>query len=190
MLLAALSLPAQHNTPILPAGDQFAVAVEQYGQPVSPEGHTVTLRKDTFTLVFAFRGEDAVLVGASFTPESYGPAAAGAPLEEIPVFDGMGMAEAPFNPDSLLMVNRSSPSYWHYFGDSEHRFTTITREKGIIVCRRTVAAVLYLETTGDIVPVGEMAEDTLYFVFARTEWADDYSRQIELQRDYLKIQFE
>jgi hypothetical protein len=167
----------------------FAVGLQQDGQPIPIENHQAILKKKTFTIVLYFKQPEAVLVNASFSPKSYEQAQADIPLHEIIGFSDLGMAEEAFNPKTLLMVSATAPHYWYYLDDTDHRFNDIIRKDRLLICRRIVAQVMYRDTTRKFVPARDIRENELYLVFMKTEWTQDFSRQVEKQRDYVKILF-
>lgn len=169
------------------SGEYFEVGIEQDGELVTINNHQVTLQKKPFTIILYLRQPDGILVNASFAPESFESARSGKPLKEIVGFTDLGMAEDIFNPQAMLIIAAQSPHFWYYANDANHRFNNVTRKKGFI-CRRIIANIMY-QGTKKFVPVKDIPEDTLYLVFMRTEWTQDFSQQIEKQRDYVKVIF-
>ena len=177
------------QSPLSRTGPYFGIGIEQYGQTIPINNHMVTLEKESFTIVFTFPGQEGVLVNVSTTPESFTPAQTGQALAEIPGFSDLGMAEEAFNPRALLMLSSSAPHFWYYANDSEHRFNEVKRQQNTVICRRIVANLMDRDTDKRIVSLRDMAEDTLYLVFMKTEWTSDFKQQIEKQRDYLTVRF-
>ncbi|MCP4400526.1 MAG: hypothetical protein GY801_24895 [bacterium] len=183
-------LPAAAQKTLLPEIDKyFAVGFEQNGQLIPIENHQVTLQKKTFSIVIYFKEPGSVLVNSSLYPESLGQARDGVPFERIRGFADLGMAEEPFNPKTLLMLSKQAPHYWYYEHDTSHRFNDVSRQKGLLVCRRITAQVMYRDKERNMVPVKNMRENAIYFVFMRTMWKQDFSRQFEQQREYVKVNF-
>ena len=168
----------------------FTVGFQQDGQDIPIKKHEVTLKKKTFSIVVTFKQPDSVLLNASVRPESYEMARTGKPLDIIPGFSDLGMAEEAFNPKSLLMLSADAPHYWFYQDGFTHRFNDVVQQDGLWICRRIVGQVMYRDTTRQMVPVRDISEDELYLVFMRTEWTQDFSQQYETQRDYVKIIFQ
>jgi hypothetical protein len=171
-------------------GPYFGIGIEQYGRVIPIENHAVTLEKESFTIVLTFPGQEGILVNASITPESFDRAQARQPLDEIPGFSDLGMAEEAFNPRALIMLSSKAPHFWYYANDSEHRFNEVERQQNTVVCRRIVANVMLRDGNKQIVSLRNIPENTLYLVFMKTEWTNDFKQQLEKQRDYLKIMFQ
>ncbi len=169
--------------------ESFAIGFEQNGRFIPVKDHQVTLEKKSFTVVVFFRQPDDILVNASLTPESFDPAQSGATLETIPGFTNLGMAEESFNPKTLLILSKDSPHYWYYKNDDEHRFNDIIPKDGQLICRRLITQVMH-GGQKQMTIVKELPGNTLYFVFLKTGWTNDFSKQIEQQRDYVKVVFE
>ena len=169
--------------------ESFAVGFEQSGRFIPVINHQVTLQKKSFTVVVFFRQPDDILVNASLTTESFDAAKAGAALSAIPGFANLGMAEESFNPRTLLILSKDSPHYWYYQDENDHRFNDIIPKDGQLICRRLITQVT---ASGQKQPsiVKELPGDTLYFVFLKTSWTNDFSKQIEQQRDYVKVNFQ
>jgi hypothetical protein len=171
------------------AADYFTVGLEQDGRAVPIVNHQATLQKRSFTIVVSLAQPDGILVNASFAADSYDSAQAGRPLSDIVGFTDLGMAEEAFNPQAALMASRRAPHYWYYQHDANHRFNDVRRREGRLVCRRIVANIMDRDATRHFTPLDQLAENTLYLVFMNTEWTQDFSRQLEKQRDYLKLVF-
>jgi len=165
----------------------FEVSLQQHGKIIPIENHQAVLDKQAFTLLLTFRQPESVLVNASLTPESFERAVAGAPLEEIPGFRDLGMAEDPFNSRVALMVSNRAPHFWYYANETDHRFNEVIHQDGKVICKRIVANIMYRETSKQYFALKDIREQTLYLVFMKTTWTSDYRQQIEQQRDYLKI---
>jgi hypothetical protein len=154
------------------------------------QDHQVILKKRAFTILLYFRGPEAVLVNAAFTPDSFDQARTGIPLKNISGFSDLGMAEEAFNPKTLLMISTQAPHYWYYENEASHRFNDVIVRDGTLICHRIVAQAMYRDTTRMLVPIRDLREDALYLVFIKTEWAKDFSQQFEKQREYVKVLFQ
>ena len=190
IILTASVLPAGAQTTTLPKIDQyFAVGFEQNGQLIPIQNHQITLEKKTFSLVLFFKKPGSVLVNASLHPTSFEQARNGVPFERIQGFADLGMAEEPFNPKTLLMLSNQAPHYWYYENDANHRFNDVSWRQGTLVCRRILGQVMYRDEDRKLSPVKNIRENAIYFVFMRTMWKQDFSRQFEQQREYVKVNF-
>ena len=166
--------------------ESFVIGFEQSGRFIPVKDHQVTLEKKSFTVVVFFRQPDDILVNASLTTESFDAAKAGAALKAIPGFTNLGMAEESFNPRTLLILSNDSPHYWYYKDENDHRFNDIIPKDGQLICRRLITQVMASGQKQPII-VKELPGDALYFVFLKTSWTNDFSKQIEQQRDYVKV---
>jgi len=169
--------------------ESFAIGFEQNGQFIPVKDHQVVLEKKSFTVVVFFRQPDDILVNASLTPESFDAAKSGAALSAIPGFKNLGMAEESFNPRTLLILSKDSPHYWYYTDEHDHRFNDIIPKDGQLICRRLITQVMQ-SGKPQLSIVKELPGNTLYFVFLKTSWTKDFSKQIEQQRDYVKVIFQ
>ncbi|PIE29277.1 hypothetical protein CSA57_09730 [candidate division KSB3 bacterium] len=167
----------------------FAVAFEQHGQLIPIANHQITLEKNSFSIVLFFKEPGSVLVNASLQSESFEQARDGVAFEQIQGFTDLGMAEEPFNPKTLLMLSKQAPHYWYYEDASKHRFNDVRWQEGLLVCRRIVAQVMYREKGRATLPLRDMRENAIYFVFMRTIWNQDFSGRFEQQREYVTVNF-
>ena len=189
VLLNFASYASGQNISPLEPGKYFAVGIEQGGKLISVTNHQVILQKQSFSIVLFLKQPDGILVNASLTPESFESARTGRPLKEIQGFTDLGMAEDIFNPQAMLILASQSPHYWYYESDANHRFNEVKQEQGVIICKRIVANLLYRDTTREYVSIRAIRENDLYVVFMKTEWTQDFSQQLEQQREYIHIQF-
>ena len=169
--------------------ESFAIGFEQNGQFLPVKDHQIILEKKSFTVVVFFRQPDDILVNASLTPESFNLAQSGAALTDIPGFANLGMAEESFNPRTLLMLSNDSPHYWYYADENDHRFNDVIVKNGQLICRRLITQVMQVEKK-QLSIVKELPGNALYFVFLKTSWTKDFTKQIEQQRDYVKVIFQ
>lgn len=190
ILITTSVVPVVAQTTHLPEIDKhFAVAFEQNGQLVPINDHQVTLEKKTFSIVLYFKEPGSVLVNAALHPDSFEQARDGVPFERIQGFADLGMAEEPFNPKTLLMLSKNAPHYWYYEHDTNHRFNDVRLKDGILICRRITGQAMYRDGNRNMVPIRDMRENAMYFVFMRTMWKPDFSQQFEQQREYVKVTF-
>ncbi|GAK54405.1 hypothetical protein U14_05690 [Candidatus Moduliflexus flocculans] len=169
--------------------ESFAIGFEQNGQFLPVKEHQIILEKKSFTVVVFFRQPDDILVNASLTPESFNLAQSGAALADIPGFANLGMAEESFNPRTLLMLSKDSPHYWYYADENDHRFNDVIVKNRQLICRRLITQVMQVEKK-QLSIVKELPGNALYFVFLKTSWTKDFTKQIEQQRDYVKVIFQ
>ncbi|PIE33501.1 hypothetical protein CSA56_11280 [candidate division KSB3 bacterium] len=190
-MLLGLTLPVFGQTdgvvPEIP--HYFAVAFEQNGRLIPISNHQVVLEKKSFSIVLYFKQPENVLVNASFTADSYNQARSGASFDNIKGFSDLGMAEEPFNPNTLLMLSNYAPHYWYYENNANHRFNDVKSKNGILICRRIVGQIMYRDTNRKHVSIKDMTETTLYLVFMRTQWTQGFRQQIEKQREFIKVIF-
>lgn len=187
ILTGVASFTAATELPVVT--ESFAIGFEQSGQFIPVNDHQVTLEKKSFTVVVFFRQPDDILVNASLTPESFDPAKAGAASDEIPGFKNFGMAEESFNPKTLLILSNDSPHYWYYADEHDHRFNDMILKNGQLICRRLITQIM-LHGKKQLSIVKELPGNSLYFVFLKTSWTQDFTKQIEQQRDYVKVNFQ
>lgn len=172
------------------ADSYFSVGIQQDGRDVPIQDHQVVLQKKTLTIVLYFPRPEGILLNASFSSESYEKAKRGEPFDQIPGFTDLGMAEENFNPQTLLIVSKTAPHYWHYHQDGDHRFNDITQRNGMFVCRRIIAQIMNRDTTPQkLTLVKDLPEQELYLVFMKTEWSQDFTQQFEKQREYVQVIF-
>ena len=187
IMIGAAHFAAAADLPVVT--ESFMIGFEQSGQFIPVTNHQVVLEKKSFTVVVFFRQPDDILVNASLTPESFDLAKSGAALAEIPGFANLGMAEESFNPRTLLILSKDSPHYWYYANENDHRFNDIIPKNGQLICRRLITQVMQ-GGKQQLSIVKELPGNTLYFVFLKTSWTTDFSKQIEQQRDYVKVIFQ
>lgn len=149
---------------------------------------TVTLEKAPFSLVFTARGPFSVYVHACVEDTSFRAASEGKWVGDIPGFSGSGTLEGARNPEAALVFSPDEPNYWFYTSEEEHRFSSVSRDSGKLVCEREIERFVFTEQ-GKTVPVGDYREDRVYLVIMELEWNRDYSEKLEKSRRLLKIDF-
>ncbi|MDY0091624.1 MAG: hypothetical protein RBT80_02890 [Candidatus Vecturithrix sp.] len=167
----------------------FAIGFAQDGKIVPITNHQVILAKRPFTILLYLKQPDGILVNASFAPQSFTQAEAGAPLADIVGFSDLGMAEEPFNPKTLLMISSNAPHYWYYEHDAHHRFNHVTLQHNMLVCERIVGQVMDRDASKTLQSIRNIRENALYLVFMKTEWTPDFRQQREKQREFVQILF-
>ncbi|MEK7524082.1 MAG: hypothetical protein AAB588_03545 [Patescibacteria group bacterium] len=194
ILCGALIIP---KVPLAYAHNQhFEIELRQNGKIIPVEDHAAKLKNEPFDLILILSEPFAVRVNASLQPKSYDDAKAGIPLTEIHGFQdaGRGMADTLLNPNKEIFIENDSINYLYYDGPKDHRFNRVSRKKGKIIGKRTIRQVVIVEPSGDHLgditqPIKKLKGKTLYFVFANSKWIENYSKQEEYQRDFLKIDF-
>jgi hypothetical protein len=168
--------------------EYFTVGIEQGGRMLKIEDHQVRLDKKRFVIVISFRDPDAVLVNASFNPQSFRDAMAGRSIRGIAGFSGKQIREERFNKRKLIHVTERDFHYWNYFSEGSHKFDAAKYKRGAWVCHRTVLG--YIEP-GAAAPrdIRYLDKPEMYLVFVKPEWNRTRTRRIEKQREYLKLLF-
>lgn len=161
----------------------------QNGAMIPVRNHQVILKKQPFTIVLSLRQPDGILVNASFDPQSFNQARAGAPFADIAGFSDLGMAEEPFNPKTLLMTSNEAPHYWYYENNASHRFNQVTSQQNRLICERIVGQIMYRDTSKKMLSIRDIQENALYLVFMKTEWSADFRQQYERQREFIQVLF-
>ncbi len=164
------------------------VSVRQGEKSVRGAVGTVTLEKAPFSLVFTARGPFSVYVHACMEDTSYRAAAEGKWVGDIPGFSGSGTLEGAQNPESALVFAPDEPNYWFFTSEEEHRFTSVSRNFGKLVCEREIKRFVFTDK-GTTIPVDEYRGDSVYLVIMELEWNRDYSEKLEKSRRLLKIDF-
>ena len=122
------------------------------------------LQRGPFDLVFEADSAFAILVNASFKPETFMGALSGIPTMDLPGFAETGMAETLFNADRDVIVADSAPSYWYYDAKKDHRFNKVKKRRGRLICTRTIEN-LYFRETAISGALANARHEPLYLVF-------------------------
>lgn len=167
----------------------FTVTIEQNGVVKEIIDNTVSLGRGEFFMIFTFPAPDSLYVNASFDSETFDLVKLNTPVEKIAGFSSTAMAEDLFNQDETLMISRLSPSYWHYAGEKDHRFTSVEVFKSGIVCRRKISFIADVDGKKNREPLKSIKNDFLYLSFMKLEWNRDFTGRIESGRKWLRIDF-
>lgn len=170
----------------------FKIDFVQDGSIIPANNHEVKLKRNSFAIVVSFSVADSVFVNASFKSDAYDAALLQTELEKLPGFKGAGIQEELFNKEMVLHMSDDSANYWFYRNESAHRFNEVMIKDGIIACKRQVDYITYemIDDSKPKVPVSEIKEDTIYFVFIKFEWNEDYSQRIEKKRIVYRVVFQ
>ena len=177
------------NTKDAPPFEHFQISFEQDGMPVPVINRTVQLKKSPFSIIVRFPVPDGIFINTSFDSETLDEILLGLPLQEIQGFQGNSINEELYNRDEALIVSKSSPGFWHYTGDNEHNFSSVTEQNGIITCTRNISRIYDPDTMESPLPVEKIKENEIYISIMKMEWTDDYSKRIEKKRDYYTVRF-
>ncbi len=169
-------------------GKYFSVTVEQDGRPVPIDDHTAYIHRRPFTLVFAMRNLDAVMVNASFSPKLYVAARDGKSLGSVLPLEGRGMAEDLFNVRREIFIRDDGYHFWHYYGPKNHRFDSVERVENLWICRRTIERCLVGRGTRTV-DLSKMSQRGIYLVFTKTAWDKTTKKRVEKQTERLRILF-
>ena len=175
-------------TKVNPGFQHFRISVEQDNVIKEINNHIVELEKKPFTIIVSFIGFDSIFVNASFTHESYIAALNGEPVDTIKGLQSPAMNEELFNKEALIYISEKSPNYWYYTNDNDHRFSEVIKKSEIYLCRRNVASV-YVTDKNKKIDIADIPANEIYLVFMKAEWNKDYSKKIEIKREYLKLNF-
>ncbi|HOO72842.1 MAG TPA: hypothetical protein PK926_13890 [Spirochaetota bacterium] len=171
-----------------PGFQYFKVAFEQDGIVRDVENNTVFLKKKPFTIIVSFSENDGVFVNASLKPESFAAAMNGEKVDNIPGFRDPGLDEEMFNKDEMLAVSVAVPNFWHYSSDNDHRFTEVITKKNVLMCRRNISHINLVDYRKKI-DIADLKESELFLVFMKMEWNNDFTRKIEIKREFFKLDF-
>ncbi len=100
----------------------------------------------------------------------------------------MGMAEHLFNPEEKIVVDDVLPHYLYYETNESHRFSSVTRMNGVVVCRRRIAYYSYLDSIEQKSPVEQIQGMRLFVSLLHSQYGKNYQR-IEKQRQCIEIDF-
>jgi len=74
----------------------------------------------------------------------------------------MGMAEHLFNTEEKIVVDEVVPHYLYYEASDKHRFSSVSKMDGVLICRRWIAHYSYLDSIEQKNPVEQIQRDRLY----------------------------
>jgi hypothetical protein len=169
--------------------DIIDVSIEQGGNTISIIDDTAEIRRTNFYLQFKFDQQDSILINASFLAETFNNAKEGLPLNELAGFRNTGIAEEPFNKDSVIYVSHDSPNFWYYTDDSDHRFNSILKNENGYICTREITGIINLDGSGEKVDLIKIKQKEIFLVIIKSEWNEDYTRMIERNRKIIKLKF-
>jgi hypothetical protein len=168
----------------------FTMGVEQNGQRIAVDGHTVRIRRAPFRLVFYFEQMGSMLAHASREPDKVQALQAGRNVNTL-FPPGQAYAEELNNPEQAFYMGGGGYHNWLYLGPKVHRFDPGAVHKlgdrGFI-CRRTVEKLVDTDQ-GRTIPLEETTADRLYLSFVQTERVAGSASRSELQRDWLIVEF-
>ena len=114
------------------------IYIRQHGALIDLQ-EKILLKKEPFELVFDFHEDaSAVLLNASFKPESYARAKKDAVAADLRGFGNTAMAECLNNQELEMLISDDSPSYWYYDSEEDNRFDKVERSNNRLVCTRTI----------------------------------------------------
>jgi hypothetical protein len=186
----------------LSSDDFFMTIVDQEGHIAGVQGDVVEIDRGPFDLVLVFRDPTSagqisgsvksvgVLVNFSFRDEICRGFRDDRSLKEIlrNPDDFMGMAEHSFNPEEKVVVDDITPHYLYVASRDDHRFSSVARMSGAVVCRRLIAYYSHLESIEEKSPIELIQGDSLFISLLHSEWGQNYER-IEKQRECVEIRF-
>jgi len=177
------------DKPVEPGFQHFKISIEQDNLVKGINNNEVLLEKKPFTIVISFLLPDRIFVNASYAPDSYNKAGMGMEVSELIGFKNTEIPEELFNKEDVLMISNKSPNYWYYANKNEHRFSEVIKKGGVLICSRKISNVLVFDKLKKKIAVTKITADTIYLVFMKLEWNDDYSKKIEKKRELIKLIF-
>jgi len=169
--------------------NEINISIMQNNEVIEPENNTYRLRRAPFSILLAFKQPDGLLVHASFNDTTYVKAESASHLNELPGFSNTSIAEELFNMESVIHLSETAPGYWYYTDERDHRFNSVISDNRGYLCIREISNIINADSGKDPVPLSRMNGDTLYIVIMKTDWNQDYTKRIELNRKYFKIIF-
>ena len=191
IMIAFLILILAFTSMTVPTGQtdrDFHVTLEQNGKSIVPVNNVVTLDKSEFSLVFEFNAPMGLLINASFDNTTYQQAMEGKPKSSLLGFENTGMAEGLFNDSEEIFLSDEAPSYWFYEDEETHRFNSTEKKEGKIICKRTINN-LYDINVGENIKI-EAVTQPLYLVFISYKRGKSITDEIEIKREYIKIEWQ
>lgn len=165
------------------------ISILQNNEIIEPENNIYSLRRAPFSIRLTFKQPDGLLIHASFNDRTYIKAESSSPLNELPGFSNTSISEELFNRESVIHVSETAPGYWYYTDGTDHRFNSVVADNRGFVCTREVTGIIDIDSSKEITNLSSIDGDTLYIVIMKTDWNQDYTRRIELNRKYFKIRF-
>lgn len=169
--------------------NEINISIMQNNEIIEPENDTYRLRRAPFSIRLTFKQPDGLLVHASLNDRTYLKAESSHPLNELPGFSHTSISEELFNMESVIHISETAPGYWYYTDERDHRFNSVIPENRGYICIREISNIINVDSGKDPIPLSRMSGDTLYIVIMKTDWNQDYTKRIELNRKYFKIIF-
>ena len=176
----------------------FKVVFIQDGIIQQVVGNEISLKKETFSMVFYFNQPDGIFINASLKEDSFNAVLLQKPLDELPGFKGVGHQEEPFNKNKSIYISDKFPNYWMYTNNTSHRFNKIDIKNNVYICQRTIENLTLdseenkdkdKDKSKNVIELTEMKEKYLYLVILKLEWNQDFSKRLEKKRKYYRIKF-
>jgi hypothetical protein len=190
LLIVAAALPScvRKNSSSSPGFQHFKISIEQDGLIRDGENYTVSLKKQPFTIIVSLASPGAIFINAWLKPDSFAAALRGDAIDDIPGFRDPGLDEELFNKDETLTLSATAPNFWHYAGETDHRFTEVIARPDALLCRRNIAHLNVMDQKKKI-DLRNLRENELFLVFMKVEWNNDFSRKIEIKREFVRLDF-
>jgi len=169
--------------------EKLQISVIQNNIEIPIKEDTVELRRNSFSILIKFKKPDSVLVNASFSPETYNNSQYGNAINELTGFRNAPIAEELFNKNRILYVSKSVPGIWYYTNESDHRFNNIVIDGSTIICQRDIKKIINLDEKNSENDIIDFEKDNIFLVFIKTRWSEDFTREVEISRRVLKINF-
>lgn len=169
--------------------EHFLIAFEQDGAILPIENHQVKLRKSPFAILVYFTGADSLFVHADAARKTFDLAAGGSTVAELPGFQESEIPENLYNKDETLFLSSVSPGFWKYTSEKEHNFSTVKQENNVIVCRRIITSLTEFDQDNKNTPIKKINFENIFLSMIKMEWNEDYSKRIELKRQYFILSF-
>ena len=169
--------------------DIIDVTIEQGGNRINIVDDTAEIRRTKFSIRFKFSRPDAILINASFHPETFNNAKEGLPLYELKGFKNTLIAEELFNRDEVIFISLDSPNLWYYTDDSDHRFNNVLKSENGYLCTREISGIIDLDGAGDKIDIIKVKQNEIFLVIIKSEWNEDYTKMIEKNRKMIKLKF-
>lgn len=167
------------------AQHKFKMYIEQNGYRIAAHKNTVKIDPGTFNIVFEFPEPMGVLVNGSRDQATYKAASRNESFEQLPGFSETGMAEGLGNKDKEIILAEYAPGFWFYDDDKTHRFNSVERKDGKLICKRTIEN-LYDKTSQTSVKVAD-TKGKLYIVAVSAKKGKTWDDKIEVHREYIIV---
>lgn len=184
ILASLLSLFTLSNSEKNPA---YKVFFHQEGEKIEIADHQVFLKKKPFVIEIEMSKKMGIFLHASFKAKTYKMAIKNEHIGKLQVFNEKGMIEEKHNPNKTLLINDDAPSYWFYSSEDNNRFDRTVKDEYShqVNCFRTVKTMID-QNSNEIIEVEE-AFEPVYMVFMATEVGNNSINKIEVQREFIEI---